>query len=854
MIKVSCEACHTTGGVANDTKGMNPMSLHVMRRTVLLLVVVCGLLGLSVAAPAHAEDTVKPSPNPHNPFVHPAETGGITADRVYGQPNFTSGAPNNGGISAGSLNAPNGIAIDSTGKVYISDAFNNRILVYPADSTTATEVYGQPDFKSSKPNNGGLSASSLSSPNALALDSSDGLYVADFNNNRVLYFPAGQKTASRVYGQSSFTTSTSGTTATTTNQPIGVGVAADGGILVADYGNNRVLYYPAGSPNTDAAASRVYGQTAFTTRASGAGTTGLNSPTGVVADAAGNVYVADYDNNRVVVYPAGSPASGASASRVYGQLDFTTISCVHPGAATLCQPVGLSIGANNLLTVADSGNNRALTYPTTGTTATRVYGQPDFVHNGFGGPTADTFNSPTAALDTGSRLFVADNPNCRVLRFPSQPVASKLAFTTQPGGAAARALLSPQPVVTVQDPTSVTATGYNGTVTLTLSGGTAGALLEGTTTLTFVNGVAAFTDLSVDKVGTGYTLTATTTGLASANSAAFNISAATYSLTFTAQPTNGDAAAPLSPQPVVEVRNADNSLATGYNGSVTVAIKSGTGTATAKLTGTVTRPVVNGVATFTDLAIDLPGANYVLDATAPGVARADSQPFTLFAIGAYVGLQLHADPAASNATAITANLTLVNHSGADIPAGTKITFSFGGVAFTAKDRTANTITGATWLSLGTTKGVATLAAALPNNSVQTLTLHLTLIKPLVAAKLKIKATLPAKIGSKKVTFSSNSISSINTDGGLQTLVAKPTNRGKAGPKTTITYSGAFFANGEPVRIVGTPATSIGKVPAKAGSRGTISIKTTPSPTPGTYTVQVVGLWSGTVGTASVTLT
>ena len=92
----------------------------------------------------------------------------------------------------------------------MADSDNNRVLFYPAGSTTATRVYGQlGSFTTNTPNNGGISANSLFEPNGVALDSSGNLYVADRDNNRVLFYPAGSTTATRVYGQfGSFTTNT----------------------------------------------------------------------------------------------------------------------------------------------------------------------------------------------------------------------------------------------------------------------------------------------------------------------------------------------------------------------------------------------------------------------------------------------------------------------------------------------------------------------------------------------------------------------------------------------------------------------------------------------------------------------
>ena len=104
--------------------------------------------------------------------------------------------------------------------------------------------------------------------------------------------------------------------------------------------------------------------------------------------------------------------------------------------------------------------------------------------------------------------------------------ATQLAFSTQPGGAAANGALSPQPVVMVKDADGNTATAYNGQVTVAISGNPGGGALSGTTTVNAVNGVATFASLLIDKSGVGYTLVASAVGLTGSTSTAFAITAA----------------------------------------------------------------------------------------------------------------------------------------------------------------------------------------------------------------------------------------------------------------------------------------------------------------------------------------
>jgi len=109
--------------------------------------------------------------------------------------------------------------------------------------------------------------------------------------------------------------------------------------------------------------------------------------------------------------------------------------------------------------------------------------------------------------------------------------ASKLVFTLQPGGASGGSILSTQPEVTVEDALGNIETSDSSTqVTLTIGTNPGGGTLSGTKTVTVSNGVAIFTGLSIDKAGTGYTLTASSSpSYTSDTSNPFDITAGTAS-------------------------------------------------------------------------------------------------------------------------------------------------------------------------------------------------------------------------------------------------------------------------------------------------------------------------------------
>jgi hypothetical protein len=117
-------------------------------------------------------------------------TSDAIADHVIGQPDFTSRTPNNGGVSASSLSDPWGLAVDHVGNLYVADPGNNRVLRFNtplASNPSSDRVFGQPGFDTTARNNGGLSAG-LDGPYYVAVDAMSNLYVADLFNHRVLVY------------------------------------------------------------------------------------------------------------------------------------------------------------------------------------------------------------------------------------------------------------------------------------------------------------------------------------------------------------------------------------------------------------------------------------------------------------------------------------------------------------------------------------------------------------------------------------------------------------------------------------------------------------------------------------------
>jgi hypothetical protein len=102
-------------------------------------------------------------------------------------------------------------------------------------------------------------------------------------------------------------------------------------------------------------------------------------------------------------------------------------------------------------------------------------------------------------------------------------VRRALAFTVQPAGAEAGDILTPSILVAAQDSLGNTDPTFVGSVTVALGANPSGGFLDGTKTVTAVSGVASFGNLSVNKVGSGYTLVVSAPGAAPAASNAFTI-------------------------------------------------------------------------------------------------------------------------------------------------------------------------------------------------------------------------------------------------------------------------------------------------------------------------------------------
>jgi alpha-tubulin suppressor-like RCC1 family protein len=215
---------------------------------------------------------------------------------------------------------------------------------------------------------------------------------------------------------------------------------------------------------------------------------------------------------------------------------------------------------------------------------------------------------------------------------PSTP--TQLAFSVQPSTSTAGQALSPAVEVEIRDANGNLVTGARNAVTLALGTNPGGGTLAGTRTVAAVNGIASFSGLWIDKAAAGYTLAASATSLTGATSGTFTVNPGPPTkLAFGQQPTNAQGNVAFAPAVTVTISDAFSNVVTTATNPITVDLGVNVWKSVfapgAMLIGTKTVNAVNGVATFSGLRVDKPGAGYTMVTTAAGLTGAGSDPFSV---------------------------------------------------------------------------------------------------------------------------------------------------------------------------------------------------------------------------------
>lgn len=385
-------------------------------------------------------------------FVPEATLASPEANLVLGQSDFTSNVYVSGVASANSLSTAADVFVTQT-HVFVADAANNRILIWRNDGSLANGapaaiVLGQADFTSMQANRGGNpDANTLNQPRGVHFDGQN-LYVADTGNHRVLSWLGvnlatlqNGTPATNVTGQANFTSNDpnrGSTTSTDRSLFSPAAVYADGSVVyIADVGNNRVMVWDFIAAMNGDEARGVLGQPNFSSNAvnqsagPGAATaSSLNQPRDVFSD--GNqLYVADFGNSRVLIWNSATPDTGAPATYVLGQADFTSTQInrgqANLSALTLSGPRGLYVAGGRIY-VADTGNHRVLVWNTTtpepNTSPVALAGQDNYETGGpnsgrgfLSAPSNKSLHTPQGIFSDGQAVYIAEEINHRVIRF-----------------------------------------------------------------------------------------------------------------------------------------------------------------------------------------------------------------------------------------------------------------------------------------------------------------------------------------------------------------------------------------------------------------------------------------------------
>jgi hypothetical protein len=340
----------------------------------------------------------------------------------------TVGAHNHGfGGDGGSptsalLAAPNGVFVDKSGNVYISDTGNQRIRKVAANVINTILGGG----------NGGdgaaATAAQLANPFAVALDTSGNYYIADTANNRIREVSGGNISTVAGTGDANYSGDNGPAINATLNAPEGVALDTSGDMYIADSLNRMVREVTSGTITPFAGNGLSCSPSTGNCGDGGVAiNANLSNPTTVAVDSQGNVFIADPPTHRI------REVSNGTITTIAG-----TGSCGYKGdgglatAAELCSPVGVTVDANDNVYIADSGNNvvrcvlgilggcgdTANKYAV-GDIMTYAYtGKEDFFQKEDGGLAIDAnrWNATEVALDAADNLFVGGGNDSLVQR------------------------------------------------------------------------------------------------------------------------------------------------------------------------------------------------------------------------------------------------------------------------------------------------------------------------------------------------------------------------------------------------------------------------------------------------------
>jgi sugar lactone lactonase YvrE len=302
------------------------------------------------------------------------------------------------------LNRPGSVAVDGSGKVYVTDELNHRIRVITPERTISTLAGSGVDGFG----NGPGPTAQFDTPFGVAVDGSGRVYVADTYNNRIRAIsPQGEVITLAGTGREG--SADGPANVAEFFSPTGVAVDSAGNVYVADFDNHKVRKI---TPNGTVTTLAGSGQPGFSDGLRNGAR--FNGPRSVAVDAAGNVYVADHDNNRIrKVEPDGAVTTLAGS-------DFDGFADGPGAGAQFSAPGGVAVDAAGNVYVADGGNRRIRKITPAGEVTTLAGSGAQGMRDG---PALDAqFGLPTGvAVDKAGNIYVGDWTTHRVRVITTTP-------------------------------------------------------------------------------------------------------------------------------------------------------------------------------------------------------------------------------------------------------------------------------------------------------------------------------------------------------------------------------------------------------------------------------------------------
>jgi hypothetical protein len=339
--------------------------------------------------------------------------------------NGTAGFTGDGGLATSAeLHSPYGVAVDTTGNIFIADQSNNRIRKVTATTGDISTVAGSGTAGFS--GDGGLATSAeLNAPTGIAVDQAGNLYIADASNNRIraintgattvtiagVSIPAGDIATVAGNGTAGFSGDGGAATSAKLNFPFAVALDGAGNFFIADRSNNRIREVSSSTAKISTVAGN--GTAGFSGDGGGATSAELHTPSGVAIDRSGNLYIGDTANQRVRLVTTSTgiitTAAGNGTAGFSGDGGLAT-------SAELHLPIGVVVDMANNLYIADTMNDRIRKVTAANGDISTVTGNGTAGFSGDGGAASSAeVNLPyDVAVDTAGDIYVADTSNNRV--------------------------------------------------------------------------------------------------------------------------------------------------------------------------------------------------------------------------------------------------------------------------------------------------------------------------------------------------------------------------------------------------------------------------------------------------------